>query len=108
KAQGIELSGDAVAGPVRVTASYQYLDASVTQSLSDGTLSPAFNPAFPDIPIGAFSPLVGARPFRRPTHSGSLAVIVNRGPATVGLSAFFSGKQDDSTFLSDEFFGNSM
>jgi len=108
KAQGVELSGDAVAGPVRITASYQYLDATVTTSLSDGALSPAFNPTFPDVPIGAFSPLVGARPFRRPTNSGNVAVIVNRGAATIGFSAFFSGKQDDSTFLSDEFFGNSM
>ena len=26
----------------------------------------------------------------------------------VALSTYFSGKRDDSTFLSDEFFGNSM
>ena len=49
-------------------ASYTYLDAVVTKSLSSGVLSPAINPAFPGIPIGAYSPLVGARPFRRPAE----------------------------------------
>ena len=62
----------------------------------------------PGIPIGAFEPLVGARPFRRPTHAGTLLASYARGPAQVTLSTFFSGKQDDSTFLSDEFFGDSM
>jgi len=31
-----------------------------------------------------------------------------KGPADVAVSAFFSGKRDDSTFLDDEFFGYSM
>jgi iron complex outermembrane receptor protein/vitamin B12 transporter len=30
------------------------------------------------------------------------------GRAQVTLSTYFSGKRDDSTFLSDEFFGNSL
>ena len=65
-------------------------------------------PRFPDVPIGAFSPLVGERPFRRPANSGTLFVSYANGPAAVALSAYFAGKRDDSTFLSDEFFGNSM
>lgn len=107
-AQGLEASGETVFGPVKMAASYMFLDAEVTKSLSGGALSPSFNPAFPDVPIGAFEPLVGARPFRRPTHSGNLLVSYGRGPAQITLSAYFSGKQDDSTFLTDEFFGSAM
>ena len=108
-AQGIEASGEwRVANRLRLMASYTFLDAEVTESLSSGALSPAFNPAFPDVPIGAFSPLVGERPFRRPAHSGTLLVSYDSGPANVTFSAFFSGVRDDSTFASDEFFGNSM
>jgi len=80
----------------------------VTASLSGGALSPVINPKFPGVPIGQFSPLVGARPFRRPTHSGSLMVSYAKGPADVAVSAFFAGKRDGSTFLDDEFFGYSM
>jgi iron complex outermembrane receptor protein/vitamin B12 transporter len=109
RARGLETSADAMIGRrVRAAASYTYLDAKVTESLSGGALAPAINPAFPGIEIGASSPLVGARPFRRPTHSGSLLLSYVQGPAQVTLAGFFSGKQDDSTFLSDEFFGNSM
>ena len=63
---------------------------------------------FATIPIGAFSPLVGARPFRRPANSGTFAVIYSPRRYQVALSAYFSGKRDDSTFMSDAFFGNSM
>ena len=59
-----------MARSLRLMASYTYLDAEVTESLSGGVLAPAFNPAFPGIPIGQFSPLVGARPFRRPAALG--------------------------------------
>jgi iron complex outermembrane receptor protein/vitamin B12 transporter len=109
KAQGVETSFEAaIARSLRVMASYTYLDAEVTASLSGGVLSPAINPAFPGIPIGQFSPLVGARPFRRPPHSGSLMVAYSRGPADVAVSTFFAGKRDGSTFLDDEFFGTSL
>ena len=109
EAQGIEATFEAAAvRSVRVMASYTYLDAEVTASLSGGALAPAVNPKFPGIQIGQFSPLVGARPFRRPVHSGSLMVSYSKGPADVALSAFFTGKRDGSTFLDDEFFGYSM
>ncbi|HXI28941.1 MAG TPA: TonB-dependent receptor, partial [Vicinamibacterales bacterium] len=107
-ARGVEMSGEAVAGPIRLTASYMYLDAVVTKSFSSGALSPAINPAFPGIPIGSFSPLVGARPFRRPTNSGSLTVTYSKARAQLAVAGYFFGKQDDSTFLTDANFGNSM
>ena len=105
-AQGVELSADAVIGrTMRLGASYTYLDAEVTEAFS---ASAATNPAFPGVQIGAFSPLVGERPFRRPANSGTLFVSYADGPMAVALAAYFAGKRDDSTFLSDEFFGNSM
>jgi iron complex outermembrane receptor protein/vitamin B12 transporter len=104
--QGIELSADAaIARQWRIAASYTYLDAKVTKALS---ASATTNPAFPEILIGAYSPLVGNRPFRRPANSGNLLVSYANGPAQVAVSGYFSGKQDDSTFLSDAFFGNSL
>jgi iron complex outermembrane receptor protein/vitamin B12 transporter len=105
-ARGVELSADAVVHRVvRFGASYTYLDAEVTQAFS---ASAATNPAFPGVEIGAFSPLVGNRPFRRPANSGTLFISYADGPAAVALSAYFAGKRDDSTFLTDEFFGNSL
>jgi iron complex outermembrane receptor protein/vitamin B12 transporter len=88
--------------------SYTFLDATVTKSFSSGVLSPAVNPAFPDIEIGQYGPLVGKRPFRRPANSGSLVLSYADRKAQVSLAGYFVGKRDDSTALSDEFFGYSM
>jgi vitamin B12 transporter len=108
RAQGLETSVETAFGPVRVVGSYTFLDAEVTESVSGDILAAAENPAFPGILIGQYSPLVGARPFRRPKNSGSLMVSYAQGPAQMALSASFAGKRDGSTFLSDEFFGYSM
>ena len=109
KAQGLETTFEAaVARSLRIMASYTYLDAEVTESLSGGVLSPAINPKFPGIQIGQYAPLIGARPFRRPPHSGSFLVAYSRGPADVAVSTFFSGTRDGSTFMDDEFFGYSL
>ena len=109
RARGIETSGDVVIGDaLRVAASYMFLDTTVTESFSGSALFPSINPAFPGVEIGQFSPLVGARPFRRPTHSGNLLISYAGGPAHAALIVTFVGKSDDSTFLSDAFFGNSL
>ena len=103
---GLELSADAVVGKaLRVAASYTYLDAEVTKAFS---ASASTNPLFPGIMIGAFSPLVGNRPFGRPKHSGNMLVSYAKGPGQIALAGYFSGTRDDSTFLSDGFFGNSL
>lgn len=105
-AQGAELSVEAAPRhDLRVMASYTRLDAEVTEALS---ASRSFNPAFPGIAIGAFSPLVGERPFRRPANSGSLMVLYTPDRLEVALSAYVSGVRDDATFLSDQDFGNSL
>lgn len=108
EAQGVELSGDAVFGRVRTTASYTYLDAVVTESFSSGALFPSSNPAFPGVRIGQFSPLVGNKPFRRPANSGSVTVGYADERVQVAVAGYFYGKADDSTFLSDAFFGTSL
>jgi iron complex outermembrane receptor protein/vitamin B12 transporter len=108
--KGVETSADAQVGPVKLAASFTHFDATITKSLSSGALTPSFNPAFPGIPIGNFSPLLGQKPFRRPANTGSLLVSYARGPALVAVSGYFAGKADDSTFLggSDANFGNSL
>jgi vitamin B12 transporter len=83
---------------------YTYLDGVVTKAFGD----PSFNPLFPTIAIGAFSPLEGARPFRRAPHSGSLGLFYNRKKLNAALTGYLVGRRDDSTFLSDGFFGNSL
>jgi vitamin B12 transporter len=108
RSKGAELSGEAAVGKVRMTLSYMYLDAVVTKSLSGGALSPATNPTIPGILIGAYSPLVGARPFRRPANSGSATIAYTDGRAQIALAAYFFGQSDDSTALSDGNFGNSL
>lgn len=108
KSSGLEMSAEAVVGPVKVVGAYTYVDATVTQSFSSSALSPAINPAFPGIQIGQYSPLVGARPFRRPANSGSLVVLYTHRKVQASMAGYFAGKRDDSTFLSDEFFGYSM
>ncbi|MBI3492164.1 MAG: TonB-dependent receptor [Acidobacteria bacterium] len=105
---GVELSGEAKMGRVRILGAYTYVDAVVTKSFGSGALSPAVNPAFPGVKIGQYSPLVGNRPFRRPAHSGSLVFSYSDRKAQVSVAGYFVGRRDDSTFLSDQFFGYSM
>jgi iron complex outermembrane receptor protein/vitamin B12 transporter len=109
RARGLEISLDGKVGPhLIVSGAYTYLDAVVTQSFASSALRPAINPAYPGVPIGAFAPLVGGRPFRRAPNTASLhaAVVGNRGQ--LSISGYFVGRQDASTFLYDGFFGNSL
>ncbi|NUQ27235.1 MAG: TonB-dependent receptor [Acidobacteriaceae bacterium] len=82
---------------------YTYLDANVQRSLSGDAVSGGLattNPNFPGIAIGATSPLVGQRPFRRPTHSGFFAVQWTASKWSAALKGALVGRSDDSTFLS--------
>jgi vitamin B12 transporter len=90
---------------LRIGGNYTYVDAVVTQSFSS---TPFFNPAFPGVPIGLNSPLVGNRPFGIAPHSGSLYVDYQRRRFGADLSGYFVTRQDDSTFLSDALFGTSL
>jgi iron complex outermembrane receptor protein/vitamin B12 transporter len=90
------------------TATYTYTGAVVTKSFSSDNEFPSFNPAFPNVPIGGFSPLVGNRPFRIAPHSGSIGIAYSRQKIFASLTGYLSGRRDDSTFLTDSFFGNSL
>jgi iron complex outermembrane receptor protein/vitamin B12 transporter len=108
RAKGLELSAEGVVQHLRFSASYTFLDAVVTKSFSSDVLAPSENPAFPGIRIGAYAPLVGARPFRRPTHVANFLAAWVQGDVDLAFAGYVSGKQDDSTFLTDGFFGSSM
>jgi iron complex outermembrane receptor protein/vitamin B12 transporter len=83
---------------------YTYVDGLVTKAFGGAV----FNPLIPGIGIGAFSPLQGARPFRIAPHSGSLSLFYNHKKFGGALSGYLVGRRDDSTFLSDVNFGNTM
>lgn len=109
RARGLEISLDGHVGShVIVSGQYTYLDAVVTQSFASSALRPAFNPAYPGVPIGAFAPLVGGRPFRRAPNTASLHAALVASRAQVSVAGYFVGRQDASTFLSDAFGGNSL
>lgn len=109
RARGIETSAEArPGGGLQVVASYTWLDAVVSESFSSSALGPSENPAYPGVPIGTYAPLVGGRPFRRPAHTGNLLVSWTGGAAQLALTGYFAGKADDSTFLTDGFFGSSL
>ena len=90
-------------------AGYTYLDAVVQRSFSSEA-DPVYNTSynFSTIPIGQYSPLVGARPFRRAPHSGYFNIDYTRSRFYGVLSGTLAGRRDDSDFLTDENFGSSL
>ena len=92
---------------------YTYLSSIVLQSFTSDAYSNGAgsnNPNFPGIPIGAEGPLVGARPFRRPPHTGFFAVQYTATKFSAALKGALASRSDDSTFLDgfDPNFGNSL
>jgi vitamin B12 transporter len=111
RAQGVETEVQTTLRKnVFLRGGYTYLDAVVQHSFSSDALSPSINPEFPNTPIGNFSPLIGARPFRRPPHTGFVAVTYTGGKWTGQISGSFASRSDDSTYLggSDADYGNSL
>ena len=71
RAQGLESEVEyGIGRDIFIRGGYTYLDAVVQRSFTSDAVGPSYNPAFPTIPIGNDSPLVGARPFRRPPAHG--------------------------------------
>jgi vitamin B12 transporter len=60
---------------------------------------PTENPNLPGIAIGAESPLVGARPFRRAPNTGYFDVQYTRQRFTMSLKGAMASRSDDSTYL---------
>jgi vitamin B12 transporter len=101
-AQGVESSAEyRITDRLFVRGGYTILNSTVEKSFSSDNSYPSYNPKYPNTPIGAYSPLVGNRPFRRAKHSGSYAVIYARNRWYAEMTGSFVGRRDDSTFLTD-------
>ncbi len=91
---------------------YTYLDAVVQHSFSSDALGPSYNTAstFGNIAIGNYSPLIGARPFRRPPHTGFISATYTAKKWSGIVSSAFASRADDTTALggSDANYGNSL
>ena len=100
RAQGLESEVEYGLGRnIFMRGGYTYLDAQVQRSFASDAIGPSFNPRFPQIPIGNVSPLVGARPFRRPPHTGFASIsYAGNALSLVGTGSFVS-RSDDSTYL---------
>ena len=112
RAQGIEATLEGGIGRnIFLRGGYTYLDAVIQRSFSnddEALLGPL--PTYDGIPIGPYSPLKGARPFRRPPHSGFIAASYAGKVWTAIANVSFSSRSDDSTYLenSDLSGGNSL
>ncbi|HEV2710693.1 MAG TPA: TonB-dependent receptor [Edaphobacter sp.] len=94
---------------------YTYLNAVVIQSFSGDAIAantgtPTENPNLPGIAIGAESPLIGARPFRRPPHTGFFSAQYTTSKFSAAFKGALASRADDSTYLDgfDPDFGNSL
>ena len=112
RALGVETTLESGIGRnIFLRGGYTYLDAVVQRSFANddvALLGPI--PTFNGIPVGADSPLQGARPFRRAPHTGFFtASYATRRLTGVFTSAFVS-RSDDSDFLGgyDLIGGNSL
>ncbi len=104
RSQGVEVESEIkLARNLFTRAGYTYTDAVVQHSFSSDNIGPSFNTAsnFSNIPIGAYSPLVGARPFRIAPHAGYFAINYTPHRFYASLTGTLVGRRDDSDFLCD-------
>ncbi|MGB8014130.1 MAG: TonB-dependent receptor plug domain-containing protein [Terriglobales bacterium] len=110
RAQGVETEIEfQVTRNILARAGYTYLDAKIQRSFTGDAIGPSFNPNLPAIPIGIFSPLIGARPFRLAPHTGYFEAAYRHGRLFAGLRGTLVGHRDDSDFIEfDANYGQSM
>jgi iron complex outermembrane receptor protein/vitamin B12 transporter len=103
RALGIETTAEGGIGRrIFLRGGYTYLDAVVQHSFDsdNASLIPGYVPAtYHNIPLGIYSPLKGARPFRRPPNTGFLTATYAGRRWTVLSTMAFASRSDDSTFL---------
>ncbi|WP_245817903.1 TonB-dependent receptor [Granulicella rosea] len=92
---------------------YTWMPSTVERSFASNALAAngaTTNPNLPGIPIGASSPLVGARPFEQPRHTGFFAVQYTGKAFTAAFQGALASRADDSTFAAfrDANSGNAM
>jgi vitamin B12 transporter len=109
RAQGVETEIEYQVTPhIFVRAGYTYLDPRIQRSFTSDAIGPSFNPNFPTIPIGIYSPLIGARPFRLAPHTGYFEAGYRHDRLFAGLRGTLVGRRDDSDFLTDANYGNTL
>jgi iron complex outermembrane receptor protein/vitamin B12 transporter len=113
RAQGFETNVEGGIGKnIFLRGGYTYLDAVVQRSFSSDNEGLIGVPptTFDNVPLGAYSPLVGARPFRRAPHTGFISATYSDRKITGVLTSAFASRSDDSTFLEgeDAYGGNSL
>jgi vitamin B12 transporter len=101
RAMGVEASLESGIGRyLFLRGGYTYLDSVIQRSYTNddvALLGPL--PTYDGIPIGPSSPLVGARPFRRPPHTGFFVASYSRSRLSLLFTSAFASRSDDSTFL---------
>ena len=105
RAQGIEATVESGIGKnIFFRGGYTYLDSVVQHSFSSDNeaLLGGYPDTFNGIPVGIYSPLKGARPFRRPPHTGFFTASYTGQRITGVFTSGFSSRSDDSTFLGYE------
>ncbi len=111
RAQGVESTLEGGIGrSIYLRGGYTYLDAVVQRSFDSDNDSYLGGFSYNGIPLGALSPLKGARPFRRPPHTGFFTGTYTRPKLAAQFTAAFASRSDDSTYLefADANGGNSL
>jgi iron complex outermembrane receptor protein/vitamin B12 transporter len=111
RAQGLESEAEFGLGKdIFIRGGYTYLEGQVQRSFSSDAVGPTTNPNFPGVLIGNDSPLIGARPFRRPPHTGFVSASYAVSKITLVGTGSFASRSDDSTYLGgqDPFFENTL
>jgi iron complex outermembrane receptor protein/vitamin B12 transporter len=113
RAQGIETTVEGgIGSAIFLRGGYTYLDAVVQRSFSSDNeaLAGGYGYSFNGIPLGAYSPLKGARPFRRSPHTGFASASYSAHKLTASMTVSFASRSDDSTYLAymDQDGGNSL
>jgi iron complex outermembrane receptor protein/vitamin B12 transporter len=114
RAQGIETTVEGGIGSrIFMRGGYTYLDGVVQRSFTSDNETGyglTYNNNGTLIPLGGYTPLVGARPFRRPPHTGFFSGSYAARNFTGIFTASFASRSDDSTFLEnmDAYGGNTL
>ena len=108
RALGVETTVEGGIGrSIFMRGGYTYLDGVIQRSfandeLSSGVPIPTYEGVPSGIPIGADSPLVGARPFRRAPQTGFFMASYSAKQLTAAFSSAFVSRSDDSDYLGGE------
>ena len=101
RALGVETTVEGGIGRnIFLRGGYTFVDAVIQRSFTNSDvalLGPL--PTYNGIPIGPDSPLQGARPFRRPPHTGFITATFTHKSLSAMLNTAFASRSDDSDFL---------